>query len=98
MSGLGSFCDVYLGREVGNISVVTRVWGGEFFTGKVRTAGRARHHWEAAAALREWKWGCFPFRGISNSWEEGGTRPVGGREWEAGDWQGGGGGGTSGEK
>ena len=77
------------------------IWGGKletyqllqgsgeenFFTGKVKTAGRAHHHWESAAALREWKWGCIPFRGISNSWEEGGTRPVGGRVWEAGDWR-----------
>lgn len=66
--------------------------------GRVRTAGKARCHWEAAAALREWQWRCFPLRGISNSWEEGGTREVGWRVGEAEDWRGGGGGGTSGEK
>lgn len=89
------------------------IWGGKletyellqgpgeenFFMGRVRTAGRAHHHWEAAAALREWKWSYFPLRGISNSYEEGVTRGVDWRVGESEDWRsGGGGGGTSGEK
>lgn len=52
--GPGRFCDVCLGREVGSISVATKVWEGGFSIRRVRTAGRVgvlQPLWEEGMAL-----------------------------------------------